>query len=173
METVQISKVTAAELSELELISKQTFLETFAHLNSEKNMSQYLDESFSQSNLALEIADENSAFYFARSGGQLMGYLKVNTGAAQTELLDIDALEIERIYVSKDHQGKKIGQLFFNHAMDLAKKKDVSYVWLGVWEHNTNAISFYEKNGFAAFSSHVFKLGDDEQTDIMMKKALK
>jgi ribosomal protein S18 acetylase RimI-like enzyme len=52
----------------------------------------------------------------------------------------------------------------------IARKKNVNYVWLGVWELNQKAISFYTKNGFVAFSAHSFWLGDDEQTDIMMKR---
>ena len=34
------------------------------------------------------------------------------------------------------------------------------------------AINFYKKNGFVEFDKHVFKLGNDEQTDIMMKLKL-
>ena len=45
----------------------------------------------------------------------------------------------------------------------------MNYVWLGVWEENLRAINFYKKNGFSEFSKHVFRLGNDEQTDIMMK----
>jgi diamine N-acetyltransferase len=40
---------------------------------------------------------------------------------------------------------------------------------LGVWEKNPRAISFYKKNGFIEFDPHIFKLGDEELTDIMMK----
>ena len=61
-----------------------------------------------------------------------------------------------------------------NAAFYLAENSDnvVGYVWLGVWEENPRAIRFYEKNGFVAFDKHIFRLGDDEQTDIMMKKKL-
>jgi ribosomal protein S18 acetylase RimI-like enzyme len=45
----------------------------------------------------------------------------------------------------------------------------VDYVWLGVWEKNLRAIQFYKKNGFVEFDQHLFILGDDPQTDIMMK----
>jgi ribosomal protein S18 acetylase RimI-like enzyme len=55
---------------------------------------------------------------------------------------------------------------------DRAKKTNADYIWLGVWEENTKAINFYTKNGFAGFDKHIFKLGDDEQTDIMMKLQL-
>jgi len=48
----------------------------------------------------------------------------------------------------------------------------VKYIWLGVWEKNQKAIDFYEKNGFVPFDKHIFVLGDDKQTDIMMKMEL-
>ena len=101
-----------------------------------------------------------------------MGYLKLNFGDSQTELKDQKALEIERIYVLKEFHGKKVGQLLFEKALKIAEEKKVDYVWLGVWEENLRAINFYKKNGFEEFDKHIFKLGNDEQTDIMMKLKL-
>jgi diamine N-acetyltransferase len=173
MEDVRIIKVTPSDIDQLQQISVKTFTDTFAEYNSEENMAYYLDQGFSKEKLAAEIADTNSAFYFAQLNTELIGYLKVNEAAAQTELKDHHALEIERIYVTKEYQGKKIGQLLYNWALKLAEEKKAHYIWLGVWEHNLKAIRFYEKNGFVAFSSHVFRLGSDEQTDIMMRKELR
>ena len=79
---------------------------------------------------------------------------------------------IERIYVDREFQGRKIGQLLLSKAIDIAKKKHLKQVWLGVWEHNPKAIQFYERNGFQKFDKHIFKLGDDEQTDILMRLIL-
>ena len=56
--------------------------------------------------------------------------------------------------------------------MSVAEDRKVSYVWLGVWEHNHRALHFYEKNGFLAFGTHIFQLGNDQQTDILMKKSV-
>jgi hypothetical protein len=105
--------------------------------------------------------------------GKTIGYLKVNVGESQTEIKDKNTLEIERIYVLKEFHGKKVGQILYDKAIELAKDKNIENVWLGVWEENPRAIRFYEKNGFVAFDKHIFKLGNDEQTDIMMKLKLK
>ncbi|RYY96378.1 MAG: GNAT family N-acetyltransferase, partial [Chitinophagaceae bacterium] len=58
-------------------------------------------------------------------------------------------------------------------ALAVAQERGASCLWLGVWEENGRAIGFYRKNGFAAFGSHVFRLGTDEQTDILMKLPLR
>lgn len=73
----------------------------------------------------------------------------------------------------QEFHGKKVGQILFEKALNLAKDKGCDYVWLGVWEENHCAISFYKKNGFIEFDKHIFKLGDDEQTVIMMMKSYK
>ena len=172
MSNIEITRVWTDDIKQLQIIGKQTFLETFSEGNSEENMKMYLEEGFAEEKLLSELQDPNAEFYFATSEGDVIGYLKLNFGDSQTELKDNSALEIERIYVLKDYHGKGVGQLLYKIALEIAQMKKVSYVWLGVWEENPRAISFYKKNGFVEFDKHIFKLGDDEQTDIMMKLIL-
>jgi ribosomal protein S18 acetylase RimI-like enzyme len=172
MTNIDIKKVRLKDILELQKISRQTFLETFSAVNTEDNMKKYLEEGFSVERITAELNDMNTEFYFATLNNNVIGYLKLNFGQSQTELKDDRALEIERIYVAKEFHGKKIGQLLYDKAIEIARQKNAAYVWLGVWEQNPRAISFYKKNGFVEFDKHIFQLGDDEQTDIMMKLEL-
>lgn len=172
METIEIKRITVQELDQLKEIGRKTFHETFSESNDDENMTKYLDEKFSSDKLTEELNNTDSEFYFATLENNVIGYLKVNFGESQTELKDDTALEIERIYVSKEFHGKKVGQLLYEKAIQIAKDKGVHYVWLGVWEENLRAINFYTKNGFVEFDKHIFKLGNDEQTDIMMRLKL-
>ena len=167
-----IRKVNLDDILVLQKLGRQTFTETFAALNTEENMTKYLEEDFSVEKLTNELSNMNSNFYFAENGNAVIGYLKLNFGGSQTELKDNNALEIERIYVLKEFHGKKIGQLLYEKALQVANERKSHYIWLGVWEENKRAISFYTKNGFVEFDKHIFKLGDDEQIDIMMKLSL-
>lgn len=173
MSDIKIKKATLNDINQLQKIGRETFFETFSEANSEENMKKYLDEGFSAAKLKAELTDKNSEFYFAAIEGEVIGYLKLNFGQSQTELKEEEALEIERIYVLKEFHGKKVGQLLYEKAIEIAKQKNADYVWLGVWEENPRAINFYKKNGFVEFDKHIFKLGEDEQTDIMMKLKLK
>ena len=174
METISIVPVNMVDLTKLQTISRSTFAQTFDEHNNPEDMQAYLNASFSAEKLLAELNNINSAFYFAmeKNSNKIVGYLKVNTGDAQTEKNDLNAFEIERIYVDKAYFGKKVGQLLFDKAIEIANSKKVSYVWLGVWEENHRALAFYTKNGFKAFDKHLFKLGNDVQTDIMMKLTL-
>ncbi|MBB6239004.1 ribosomal protein S18 acetylase RimI-like enzyme [Pedobacter sp. AK013] len=172
MEQIIIERATITGIRTLQEIGRATFSEAFAAVNSEENMKEYLEKSFSEEKLKTELGNQDSQFYFALLDGKAIGYLKINTGLAQTEKLNLNALEIERIYILKAFYGRKVGQLLYQKAIDIAHEIRASYVWLGVWEENHRALRFYEKNGFIAFNKHKFWLGDDEQTDLMMKKVL-
>lgn len=172
METITIRRVQLDDLPALQFIGRSTFKETFSTSNTETDMNSYLEEGFSDEKLSTELKDANAEFYFAVSNNEVLGYLKVNFGDSQTELKDHHALEVERIYVANAFHGKGVGQILLDKAIELAKEKIAEYVWLGVWEENPRAIQFYEKNGFIVFGEHLFKLGNDEQTDLLMKRML-
>ena len=167
-----IRKISIDHLYQLQKIGKTTFTETFTAHNTKEDLDKYLEESFSNEKLSSELNNPYSSFYFAEIEDNVVGYLKINFGASQTELKDNEALEIERIYVLQAYHGKKLGQALYEKAISIAKEMKVNYVWLGVWEENNKAIQFYKKNGFVQFDTHIFKLGNDEQTDIMMKISL-
>lgn len=173
MNNMMIRKAGIEDLERLQTISRQTFSETFSASNTEDNMNQYLEQVFSAETLKAELHNPHAEFYFAKLEGVIIGYLKLNFGPSQTELKDDRAVEIERIYVLKNYHGKKGGQLLFDKAVQIAVEKEADYIWLGVWEKNEKAIGFYKKNGFVEFDKHIFHLGDDAQTDIMMKLQLK
>jgi ribosomal protein S18 acetylase RimI-like enzyme len=166
---IQIKKANLEDLISIQIIGKQSFIETFTDNNTPENIEKYLQESFNTAQLTLEINNPDSLFYLAYWDSKPIGFLKVNLGNAQTESLYKNTLEIQRIYVLQAFHGKKIGQLLLDEAIKIAHQISVNYIWLGVWEENHNAIGFYTKNGFVTFDKHLFILGDEQQTDLLMK----
>ena len=166
---MKIRKINIDDLETLRNLSIQTFKETFEEVNTEEDMQKYLDENLSIEKLKSELENPNSEFYFAENNDEILGYLKLNFKDAQTEKVEENYFEIERIYVLKAFLGQKIGQILFDKAIEIGREKNLEYVWLGVWEENHRAIKFYEKNGFEIFGKHDFVLGEDVQTDLLMK----
>jgi hypothetical protein len=173
IDDLKFVKLNSGDVKELEQISKQTYFNAFSAENSPENMWAYLESSLSKTKLLEELKEPNSKFYFAEINHKTIGYFKINFGDAQTDLHDHNALELERIYVIKEFQGKQIGQKLLNKVLGIAKKNQMDYLWLGVWEKNERAIRFYERNGFSVIGSHPFRMGDDVQTDLIMKLPLK
>jgi ribosomal protein S18 acetylase RimI-like enzyme len=170
--SIQLVRATINDLDTVRQIGIDTFYESFSSDNTAENMAHYLETGFSLEKVASELGNPFSEFHLAYDGDQLTGYLKINHGPAQSELKDDTALEIERIYVLQAWQGQKIGQLFYDKAIEIARAHQYTYVWLGVWEKNEKAIGFYKRNGFVEFDKHLFTLGTDVQTDIMMRREL-
>jgi diamine N-acetyltransferase len=172
IQDIQVVEVGLADLRLLQEIAKRTFYDSFAAMNTAENMQLYANEYLTDEKLRAEILNPDSRFFFARREEKPVGYIKINQGGAQTVLSNYQALEIERIYVDQSNKSNGIGKMFISKAVELASSFRANYLWLGVWEHNKPAIRFYEKNGFKLFGSHLFKLGEDEQTDLLMKRDL-
>ena len=169
---VKIRKCDISDLVILRQIAYQTFDETFRHLNTPENMKAYLDKAFDLAKLQQELSNQFSAFFFLFTENQLVGYLKVNQNQAQTDLQDPKSLEIERIYVKQEFKGKGLGRILIDKGIEVAKENNKEYVWLGVWEKNQAAIAFYKKMGFREVDTHHFVMGEEKQTDFIMRKDL-
>lgn len=169
MTTIEIRKATVSDLETIQKISIQTFIETFAAVNTSENIANYIKESLNTEQLTAELNNANSQFYIAYSDTEVVGYLKINFGDAQTETINENALEVQRIYVLQTFHGKNIGQLLLDKVKKIAQTMDFDSIWLGVWEENHRALQFYTKNGFVVFDKHVFIMGNDEQTDLLMQ----
>lgn len=168
-EEVTIRPCTSADLESVITIGRQTFIESFAHLNDPEYFDPYVTKAFTSTQILSELKNPDSHFFFAYYKGELAGYLKLNFNQAQSDLKDSESMEIERIYLLKPFQGLGLGRSLFAHSLATARQHKSKYIWLGVWEQNTKAISFYEAQGFYTFANHPFKLGDDLQTDYLMR----
>ena len=173
MNPIEIKKATLSDLEVIQKISIQTFIETFAAVNTPENIANYIKDSLNTEQLTAELNNANSQFYVAYSNTEAVGYLKINFGDAQTETINKNALEVQRIYVLQNFHGKNIGQLLLDEVKNIAQSTNVEYIWLGVWEENHRALRFYAKNRFVVFYKHVFTLGNDEQTDLLMQLLIK
>ncbi|MBO6219913.1 MAG: GNAT family N-acetyltransferase [Treponema sp.] len=171
-----LKKCDENDVSSLSKIGVSTFEETFAAVNSKENMEAYLQKDFNEEKILREVQNPDSIFMLAQINENgifsTAGYMKVNFAKAQTEEGYDNSMEIQRIYVKKSYKGKGVGSKLMETALDLAKDKCLDYVWLGVWENNFKALRFYQDKGFVIFGKHTFVLGEDRQTDLLMKKML-
>jgi len=170
--TISIRQCLINELDTLQLIGFETFEETYRPMNSPETMDKYLHESFSMEKLAQELSHAYCKFYFAYLDSELAGYIKINYAPVQSDINDPESIEVERIYVLKEYKGKGLGKVLMEYAFQKAKQNKKAYVWLGVWEKNVNAIAFYEKMGFKEAGQHSFRIGNELQSDLIMKKTV-
>lgn len=170
--SIEIKKVKHKDLELLREISIETFTDTFAAQNSAENMKNYLERAYNHKQLESELANNFSQFYFVYLDNELAGYLKVNINETQSEKMPEDTMEVERIYIRTNFQRKGLGKYLINKAIEIATTLNKKSIWLGVWEKNNNALTFYKKMGFVQNGAHSFYMGDEEQIDFIMIKTL-
>lgn len=163
---------TSADAELIADISRKTFFETFAADNKKENMDAFMNEIFTKEALMKEVGAAGNIFFLAFDGDSPVGYARMREGEKLGELAGQSAIEIARIYAVQSSIGKGVGSALMKKCIDTAIEMNKEVLWLGVWERNQRAIQFYGKWGFERFSTHVFMLGDDAQTDWLMKKQL-
>ncbi|WP_347551361.1 GNAT family N-acetyltransferase [Pseudalkalibacillus hwajinpoensis] len=170
---INMKRCTSEDSRKLQEIGYETFKETFEEQNSPENIKTYLEEAFNLKQVEKELSNHSSQFFLVSFNDEDAGYLKINTVDAQSEEMDDDSLEIERIYIINKFQKLGLGKYLLNKAMEIAIERNKKKIWLGVWEKNEYAISFYKKMGFVQTGAHSFYMGDEEQTDLIMTKILR
>lgn len=171
-EGISVRTCNHKDVDTLVILGIKTFRDTFDDYNSPQNMIRYINDKFTRKVIEHEMKQEGTVYFLASDGRKAVGYAKVRASHTPPQLDTTSALEIERLYVQRDYIGKRVGRLLLQTCIAHAKKKGVRTVWLGVWEQNERAIRFYEKHGFTRFGEHTFMLGDDAQTDWLMKKEI-
>jgi len=166
-------RIKYAEIPDAELIadmSRQTFYDTFAAVNTKEDMDKFMNEQFNRETLIKEVGAPGNLFLLAYDGEEPLGYVRIREGERHSEFENQTSIEIARIYATKSSIGKGVGKALMQECIRIAKEMKRDIIWLGVWEKNDRAIEFYRKWGFEKFAEHDFVLGDDVQTDWLMSR---
>lgn len=168
-DTILYRRLISADLAVLKSVAETTFQHAFAVYNTKEDMEQYMAEAFAPERIKKELEDPDVAYYLAWIKDEIVGYIKLNTNEAQSDLKDPTSMELERIYVVPSWQNQGIGKFLLEEAILLARQAGKKFLWLGVWDQNHGAIRFYQRHGFTKFGTHDFYLGNDRQTDYLMR----
>lgn len=169
---LMFKRCTEHNLKELTKVSWNTFYESYKDNNDPNNFRTFLDNKFNEERLLEELLNPNCHFYFLYDNSTLVGYFKLNEGNAQTEAFDEKTIELERIYVLKEFQGKGYGKMMIQKSIEISRDRNADFLWLGVWKINENAVRFYQREGFEIFGTHIYVVGNEDQEDWVMKYAL-
>ena len=172
MSQVTIRLATLNDAALIADLSRKTFYETFAPFNTKKDMDKFMKKQFTKKELMKEVGAAGNIFFLAFENDVPVGYVRMRESKSPESFGKANAIEIARIYALNKAIGTGIGKLLMETCITKAKEMKKEIIWLGVWEKNTRAISFYIKWGFEKFAEHPFILGDDVQTDWLMKKNL-
>ncbi|MDP1727431.1 MAG: GNAT family N-acetyltransferase [Bacteroidota bacterium] len=165
--TVKIIPAAWKHYALLAELGSTTFYETFAEDNSEADMRYYISKTYSKEKMLENIRNPAIKYFVAYGENNDLGYIKL-IHDANIDGLSGRVMELEKIYVRKDAIGTKIGSALMEQAINYAKENGYNYLFLGVWQDNERAISFYQKYGFKTFATRKFTLGKRVCDDYLM-----
>ena len=167
-----IRKALRSDAARLADLAESSFRDAFGAANAPEDMDLHSRKSFGESIQAQEIVSPHMLTLLSEDGERLVGFAQLRWGTTPSCVVADSPGEIQRLYVARDWHGKGVAQDLMNASIDRIRERGSDLVWLGVWERNPRAISFYRKNGFVEVGSHVFRLGNDPQRDIIMARSV-
>lgn len=172
LEMIEIRQALAADAQILTELGIKTFKETFSKDNRKEDMDAYLSETFSVEKQLREILDPNRMIAIAWSDNQAAGFFHLLKSKPDPCVHGVRPIELLRLYVDSRFQGKGVGFALMEKAIQIAREEDFQTLWLGVWERNFRAQDFYKKFGFGFVGQHIFRLGEDDQIDLVMQRPI-
>jgi diamine N-acetyltransferase len=166
--TVSVREGALADAAMLTELGIRTFRETYAETNAEQQLEAYVAEAYREDLQAAELADPTVTYLVAEVDRTPVGFVLVRTAEAPDPIRAHDPLQLERIYVDREHQGVGAGAALVRAVLDRAATGGHDVVWLTVWERNPAAIAYYRRWGFEQVGEVQFVLGTEQQTDLVM-----
>ncbi len=173
MNEIKIRVGNEKDVETIATISRETFYSAYAVFNTQANMEKFMQDFFSAATIRKELNEKKIIYLIAENNAGIAGYAKLKDSASPAvSLHNNNVMEIARIYASVNKINTGVGSIIMNECIAIAKQLTRNFIWLGVWENNLKAIRFYKRFGFKEFGTHIFMLGDDEQTDLLMAKQI-
>jgi ribosomal protein S18 acetylase RimI-like enzyme len=170
-------KIRRAEIEDAEMLAElsyKTFWDAFAEHpeNAPEDMANYMEKAFNVETIRAELDEKDSIFIIAEIENEAAGYAKITLGAIEDGISAEKPIELNRLYSHQKFLGKGVGARLMDECFQFAKENNCDVMWLGVWEFNPRAQAFYRKYGFYKVGKHIFQLGSDSQTDLLMQKEI-
>jgi diamine N-acetyltransferase len=172
MSSFTIRRAAPSDALALAELAARTFAETFAADNSPEDLHAHLRSSYGVAQQSAELEDRDVITLLAYRGEELAGFAQVRRKSAPTCVASEKAVELHRFYLARAAQGTGLAAPLMHAARAAALELGGLHIWLGVWERNPRAIAFYLKSGFVEVGSHVFVVGSDRQTDLVLVSPL-
>ena len=167
---IRIRRADEDDALALSVLAEATFRTAFAESNSAANMQLHCAGSYGQALQLAEIRESSRETWVAEADSRLVAFVQLRLDAESPMISGERPVEIQRFYADASHHGTGLAHQLMAHVLARAEAAGCAALWLGVWERNTRALAFYRKWGFDVVGEHIFKLGEDPQRDLIMRR---
>ena len=148
-------------------VFRQSFCDTFAHLYRPEDLEAFLSK-FTLEAWREELQDRSFAIRVAEADGKVLGYVKLGPPALPVEPKGT-SVELRQLYIVKEWHGFGAAKVLMDWAIDEAKARGASELYLTVYTENLRAKRLYERYGFVYVGPYHFMVGEQADEDIIMR----
>jgi ribosomal protein S18 acetylase RimI-like enzyme len=173
MTELTLRPASEADIPALSKLGIDSFIETFGHMYTPKDLATFLEEAHSPSALALEMANPNRLYRLATRDGALVGYCKLGlTCGFPDHARGQNVLELKQLYTAPGATGGGIGRALMDWAMEEFTERGADEVQLSVWSGNDGAQRFYARYGFAKVADITFRVGEQLDEEFLFARMM-
>jgi diamine N-acetyltransferase len=166
--TVTFRKPGVEDAEALAELSRTTFVDTFGHLYTAKNLNAFLESSYAVAAIADEIANSRRQIRIAEHDRQMVGYCKLSFDVTlDTSGEWRNGFEVKQLYLRTSQFGSGTADALMIWAINEAKARTAPSLVLSVWSENFRAQRFYQRYGFAHIGNTTFMVGDQSDDEFL------
>ncbi len=168
---------TTDDIVGLAQLGRDSFTDAFGHLYSAENLNLFLEQVYSRSAIADDIANPERVHQIAQADGKMLGYCKLGLSTAYTPDLDDShngrrAMDLMQLYLAGGQTGCGIGGALMGWALAQGRARGYDDVLLSVYSENYGAQRFYGRYGFTKIADIFFMVGNHRDDEFLYRLRL-
>ncbi|MGE3690572.1 MAG: N-acetyltransferase family protein [Novosphingobium sp.] len=164
---------TSDDTAALARLGRDSFVAKFGHIYAPEDLSAFLDQVYSESAIAAEMARDGIVCCLAETDGKLTAWCKLSLDCGWPEhARGQRAIELKQLYTDPALTGRGIGALLMEWAFDEARKHGADEIQLSVFSENFGAQRFYARYGFAKVADTTFRVGNHIDKEFVFARML-
>jgi len=166
---------TKADACTIAEIGRAAFAQAFGPLNTPEDLAEHLETTFTTVKIESEMESGSRYLLAELEDAGAVGFLKlpvVDLSDLPDGVVAEKPIEIHQLYLRQKFRRLGFGTTLLTAAEKLGRDEGCDGMFLGVWEKATWAHGFYKKNNMTQVGTQIFRVGDDNQIDLVMYKSL-
>lgn len=157
----------------LAALGRDSFCAAFEELYRPEDLAAFLEETYCEDTVAMEIAAPEYIHCLAEDSAGLSGYCKMRDPSGYAEYSGAKRpIALGQLYTAPGMTGSGIGAALMEWALGEARERGADAIQLSVYSENFGAQRFYQRYGFAKIADISFWVGEQRDAEFLYELRL-
>ena len=162
-----------ADVPALAALGRDSFCAAFEGLYRPEDLAAFLEETYCERSVAMEIAAPEYVHRLAADDTELIGYCKMRHPSWYAEYSGArNPIALGQLYTAPGMTGAGIGAALIEWALGEARARGADAIQLSVYSENFGAQRFYQRYGFAKIADIGFWVGEQRDAEFLYELRL-